>query len=140
MNDYGTKSLGTHAIFDLVYDVGNKHLLNSTVFLNSMLDACGEAGATVLQVSDHKFGDEGGFTYLVLLAESHASVHTWPEMGVAMFDVFTCGKVSAFELMDIFLKKLDNHQAKPEKCFQSKLFRGFHTNDTSKLYKGPYDG
>lgn len=47
-------------------------------------------GATVLQVSAHHFAPQG-VTALALLAESHASLHTYPEAGLAFWDCFTCG-------------------------------------------------
>jgi S-adenosylmethionine decarboxylase proenzyme len=129
MKDYGTlatKSLGTHAVVDLVYPQNSTFLLNSGVLYDSMLEACTENGATVLQSSDHSFGDAGGFTFLVLLAESHVSAHTWPAEGIAVLDIFMCGKTSAFETMQTFLDKLTLRQAKPDKTFETKLFRGFH--------------
>lgn len=52
--------------------------------------ALAEAGATVVQVVAHRFAPHG-VTVLALLAESHASLHTWPERGAAFVDVFTCG-------------------------------------------------
>ena len=57
-------------------------------------DACRAAGATVLGAHFHQFEPEG-VTGVVLLAESHASVHTWPERGLATLDVFTCGALDA---------------------------------------------
>ena len=56
--------------------------------------ACAEAGATVLGATFHQF-EPAGVTGVVLLAESHASVHTWPERGLATLDVFTCGSLDA---------------------------------------------
>ena len=53
-------------------------------------DACRGAGATVLGARFHQFEPQG-VTGIVLLAESHASVHTWPEAGLVTLDVFTCG-------------------------------------------------
>ncbi|MGB3543220.1 adenosylmethionine decarboxylase [Rubrivirga sp.] len=53
-------------------------------------DACRSAGATVLGSRFHQF-EPDGVTGIVLLAESHASVHTWPEAGLVTLDVFTCG-------------------------------------------------
>ena len=44
----------------------------------------------ILNVSSHKF-DPHGVTAVILLAESHISIHTWPENGQAVCDVFTCG-------------------------------------------------
>ena len=57
-------------------------------------DACREAGAVVLGARFHQFEPEG-VTGIVLLAESHASVHTWPEAGLVTLDVFTCGALDA---------------------------------------------
>jgi spermidine synthase len=56
----------------------------------SLTRSLADAGATVLQVVSHRF-DPAGVTVLAMLAESHASVHTWPERGRAFVDVFTCG-------------------------------------------------
>lgn len=53
-------------------------------------DTLTEAGATVREVVAHRFAPRG-LTVLAVLAESHASVHTWPEHGSAFVDVFTCG-------------------------------------------------
>ena len=46
--------------------------------------------STLLNVSSHKFVPQG-VTAIALLAESHISIHTWPEIGMAVCDVFTCG-------------------------------------------------
>ncbi|AGW14619.1 adenosylmethionine decarboxylase [Megalodesulfovibrio gigas] len=52
--------------------------------------AADEAGATVLEVTSRAFSPSG-VTVLALLAESHLSIHTWPEQGYAAADCFTCG-------------------------------------------------
>ena len=62
-------------------------------------EACRLAGATVLGARFHQFQPEG-VTGIVLLAESHASVHTWPEAGLATLDVFTCGALDARAIVD----------------------------------------
>lgn len=56
-----------------------------------------ESGATVLQVVGHRFAPHG-VTVVALLADSHASLHTWPERGAAFADVFTCGASADPEL------------------------------------------
>lgn len=48
------------------------------------------AGLTVVGRHWHTFGGEGGVTGVVLLAESHLAVHTWPELSAATFDVYVC--------------------------------------------------
>ena len=57
--------------------------------------AAAAGGATVLSCHMHGFGAAGGVTGVALLAESHITVHTWPEAGYAAFDVFMCGGCDA---------------------------------------------
>ena len=52
-------------------------------------------GATLLSCHMHRFGPGRGVTGVALLAESHITVHTWPERGYAAFDVFMCGSCNA---------------------------------------------
>jgi S-adenosylmethionine decarboxylase len=49
------------------------------------------AGATILHSHFHSFGPQQGVTGVLLLAESHISIHTWPECGFAAADIFMCG-------------------------------------------------
>ena len=57
---------------------------------NVLVHAAHLCESTLLDVSSHKFVPQG-VTAIALLAESHISIHTWPEMGMAVCDVFTCG-------------------------------------------------
>jgi len=57
---------------------------------NVLVHAAHLCESTLLDVSSHKF-DPQGVTAIALLAESHISIHTWPEKGMAVCDVFTCG-------------------------------------------------
>ena len=57
----------------------------------ALRDAAAAAGATVIGLELRRFGDGGGVSGVALLAESHMSVHTWPEAGFAAIDVFLCG-------------------------------------------------
>eukprot|EP00831_Metopus_contortus_P083708 TRINITY_DN9328_c0_g2_i1.p1 TRINITY_DN9328_c0_g2~~TRINITY_DN9328_c0_g2_i1.p1 ORF type:complete len:136 (-),score=28.19 TRINITY_DN9328_c0_g2_i1:348-755(-) len=61
--------------------------------LQSMVNAASTAMSTLLNITSHKFEPQG-VTALALLAESHISVHTWPESGYAAVDVFTCGETA----------------------------------------------
>jgi S-adenosylmethionine decarboxylase len=56
--------------------------------LRTAASAC---GATVLDVRVHGFGDGGGITGVAILAESHISLHTWPERDYIALDIFLCG-------------------------------------------------
>lgn len=55
-----------------------------------MLEAARVAGATVVSSQFHKFAPQG-VSGVVLIAESHIAIHTWPERGYAALDLFTCG-------------------------------------------------
>jgi len=57
---------------------------------NVLANAAHLSESTLLNVSSHKFNPHG-VTAIALLAESHISIHTWPENGMAVCDVFTCG-------------------------------------------------
>ena len=81
--------VGKHCILELYACDADK--LNDESFIRTTIaTAAREAGATVLQLISHRFQPQG-VTGLVLLAESHLSIHTWPESGYAAVDVFTCG-------------------------------------------------
>ena len=69
----------------------NSALLDDLDFVRrSLTEAAVEAGATVVGESFHKF-DPVGVTGVIAIAESHISVHTWPEYGFATVDILTCG-------------------------------------------------
>tara|TARA_Y100001970_G_scaffold285425_1_gene405074 strand:- start:1249 stop:1581 length:333 start_codon:yes stop_codon:yes gene_type:complete len=66
-------------------------LLNDNHYIRSgLVSAARETGSKVLDWSTHCFEPQG-VTSVVLLADSHISIHTWPEKGVAVCDIFTCG-------------------------------------------------
>ena len=84
-----TDMVGKHCILEL-YEC-DKSKLNDEAFLRTAITtAAKRAGAKLLNLITHRF-DPQGVTGLALLAESHISIHTWPENGYAAVDVFTCG-------------------------------------------------
>ncbi|SEL65367.1 S-adenosylmethionine decarboxylase [Paenibacillus sp. cl141a] len=95
-------------------------LLNSAEFLQAqMVEAAEACGATVLSVQSKQFEPQGA-TVLVLLSESHLSIHTYPERGFAAIDCYTCGETVDPQLaIDYLVSTL-----KPEKCYAKKLVRG----------------
>src|ERR671916_1611642 len=87
---------GTHLIAEL--GGCNQEALNNEEFLREELrESARIAGATVLSVHSHKFTPVG-VTAFALLAESHISIHTWPDLGYAAVDAFTCGQSMSTEL------------------------------------------
>ena len=81
---------GTHVLADLGGIAAEK--LCSCEWLDTLLRSAAQAAnARVLHSHFHGFGDGQGVTGVVLLAESHISIHTWPECGFAAADIFMCG-------------------------------------------------
>ena len=85
-----THTPGTHALLDL-YDCDAALLADAAALQALLQRAADVAGATTLAAHFHHFGDGMGVTGVLLLAESHLSIHTWPEHGFAALDVFLCG-------------------------------------------------
>ena len=80
--------VGEHALID----IEGARRLDDTIFLERVMrEAARAADARVVGANIHPFGEGHGVTGVLLLAESHISVHTWPEHGFAAFDVFMCG-------------------------------------------------
>ena len=78
-----------HILFTL-YDC-DKDLLNDRMYIENVLyETTIQCGATWLNTVSHQFTPQG-VTAVTLLAESHISIHTWPEKGMAVCDIFTCG-------------------------------------------------
>jgi S-adenosylmethionine decarboxylase len=87
---------GRHVLAELE-GVDHAVLDDADLLRSALTDALTEAGATVREVIAHRFEPQG-VTVLAMLAESHASVHTYPEIGAAFVDVFTCGDTAKPEL------------------------------------------
>ncbi|MDN8592417.1 adenosylmethionine decarboxylase [Paenibacillus sp. 11B] len=95
-------------------------LLNSAEYLQAQLVEAAEAcGATVMSVQSKQFEPQGA-TVLVLLSESHLSIHTYPERGFAAIDCYTCGETVDPQLAIDYLVSV----LKPEKTYAKKLVRG----------------
>ena len=82
-------SIGSHCVLE-IYDSPASLLDDPKAVVAALEHAAKAARATLLQTTHHRFMPHG-ITALALLAESHISVHTWPEKGYAACDVFTCG-------------------------------------------------
>lgn len=84
----GIEFAGTHLLLDL-YEAD--HLDDIDRIEQAMRDIVDACGATLLHIHLHHFTPNGGVSGVAVLAESHISVHTWPERNYAAFDVFMCG-------------------------------------------------
>ncbi len=83
------KALGIHLLIELWSC--NRHKIDNLDYLEKVLSQAAEvAGATVLKTAFQDFNPQG-VSGVVVIAESHLTIHTWPEHGYAAVDIFTCG-------------------------------------------------
>ena len=94
----GKEYAGSHIIIDLH---GARNLTDKDRMEAAFLRCIKECGATLLHIHLHAFLPSGGLSGVAVLAESHISVHTWPERDYAAFDVFMCGDAEPMKAVEI---------------------------------------
>jgi S-adenosylmethionine decarboxylase len=97
---------GIHLLADF-HGVDDARLHNGAALDALLRKAALAAGARILHSHFHGFGEGLGVTGVVLLAESHISIHTWPEYGFAAVDIFMCGSAQpqlALSIIDAALQ------------------------------------
>ncbi|MDX1920613.1 MAG: adenosylmethionine decarboxylase, partial [Candidatus Caenarcaniphilales bacterium] len=90
--DFGTNfgTMGRHVIADL--SGCKRELISSVEYVQQVLEeAVVKAGATIVNSIFHQFSPIG-VSGIILLSESHCSIHTWPDEGYAAIDIYTCGE------------------------------------------------
>ena len=103
----GVSYMGRHVIADL-HDVSAEVLGSIDFWKEILIDGAKKSGATVLSDHFHHFGDGYGLTGVIVLAESHISIHTWPEKNYAAIDVFMCGTCDPEVAVDHITSRLNS--------------------------------
>jgi len=94
----GKVCAGTHLIVDLW---GAKRLDELDHVRSTLIESVEVAGATLLHIHLHHFTPNGGISGVAVLAESHISIHTWPERGYAALDIFMCGDAQPMKAIPV---------------------------------------
>lgn len=94
----GKHYAGTHLILDMWQA---KHLDNLALIEQTLRQCVEVAGATLLHIHLHHFTPNGGVSGVAVLAESHISIHTWPERDYAALDIFMCGDTMPEKCIDV---------------------------------------
>jgi S-adenosylmethionine decarboxylase len=94
----GVRYAGTHLIIDLFGATRLDDLKHIKETLKRCVDV---AGATLLHIHLHHFTPNGGVSGVAVLAESHISIHSWPEVGYAALDVFMCGSCDPHATVEV---------------------------------------
>lgn len=105
------KTIGSHLLCELT-GCQRSHLTSVAFVEREIRAAAAKANATVLNGYFHQFSPEG-VSGLLCLAESHISIHTWPETGYAAIDIYTCGdsampRKAIEHLIEVFEAKNDH--------------------------------
>jgi S-adenosylmethionine decarboxylase len=102
----GVKFAGMHLLVDLW---GASNLTDPATIDQALRAAAEAAKATILHGHFHHFGPDGGVSGVLVLAESHISIHTWPERDFAAVDIFMCGACDPYRslpaLKEVFRPK-----------------------------------
>ncbi|MEM7742301.1 MAG: adenosylmethionine decarboxylase [Pseudomonadota bacterium] len=93
----GAVFAGTHLIIEVIDGEGLDCEDRIQQAFRDCVDTC---GATLLHIHTHKFSPQG-VSGVAVLAESHISVHTWPEIGYGAFDVFMCGDAQPWKAVEV---------------------------------------
>jgi S-adenosylmethionine decarboxylase len=97
--------LGRHLILEC-HGCNSEELKDEVFLEKTMIDAAVTAKAEVLHSYFHKFDKGEGVTGVVALAESHISIHTWPEHGYMAVDVFMCGDCNPYDSFEYIINTM----------------------------------
>ncbi len=118
-------ALGTHLLVEL-RDCNPEILKDLERVKNALVSAAKEAKATIVDISFHEF-NPFGISGMVVIAESHLSIHTWPEYSYAAVDIFTCGDIIKPEVAASFL--IEKFESKSPSIVELKRGILSHTNE-----------
>ena len=120
----GVRFAGTHLLIDLF----GAQRLDDLKHIKETLKKCVEvSGATLLHIHLHHFTPNGGVSGVAVLAESHISIHSWPEAGYAALDVFMCGGANPHKTVDVL-----NGAFKPKKTVVKEHLRANAMSDRTR--------
>ena len=99
---------GKHLLIDC-RNVARELCVDDKLMLDVMARAAEKAGSTVISQVRYKFGHDSppGFTAIVMLDESHCSVHTYADLGLVAMDIFTCGDTEPRDVFRFVQEELD---------------------------------
>ena len=120
-------ALGNHLLIELK-ECNPEILKNLKKVRSAMISAAREARATIIDVSFREF-NPFGISGIVVIAESHLTIHTWPEYGYAAVDIFTCGDSIKSDIAASYL--IEQFECKDPSILEMK--RGILSHKNEKL-------
>jgi S-adenosylmethionine decarboxylase len=103
----GERFAGTH----LIVDLWGAQRIDELAYVEDTLRACVEAAkATLLHIHLHHFTPNSGISGVAVLAESHISIHSWPESAYAALDIFMCGAAEPHRAVEVLRERFSPSQ------------------------------
>lgn len=103
----GERFAGTH----LIVDLWGADRIDDLAYVEDTLRECVEAAeATLLHIHLHHFTPNDGISGVAVLAESHISIHSWPETGYAALDIFMCGEAKPHRAVEVLRRRFNPSQ------------------------------
>ncbi|HSK41274.1 MAG TPA: adenosylmethionine decarboxylase [Arenibaculum sp.] len=112
---------GTHLIVDL-WEAGRLDDLDHVE--KTLMSAVEASGATLLHIHLHYFTPNGGISGVAVLAESHISIHTWPERGYAALDIFMCGDAEPHKAIPVLEQAFDPGSVTVDEILRGEVANG----------------
>ncbi len=107
------KYLGKHYLLEL-YDCPAELLSDPNFIDKKMNEAAREMEASIVESNFHHFNPLG-VSGVIIIKESHLTIHTWPEYGYAAIDIFTCGKIYMERGIDFLIEALNAKSSEVKK-------------------------
>ena len=124
MQGEGFDYAGTHLLLDC-WDASQ--LDNIEHIEKALRSAIEVSGATLLHIHLHHFTPNGGVSGVAVLAESHISIHTWPERDYAALDVFMCGDTQPLNTISVFKAAFETENIVVTENLRGKVFTDENT-------------
>ena len=128
-------TLGKHVLAEL-FDCSSTHLLCDVNYIEKhMIKAANLANATIVTTSFHHFSPLG-VSGVVVIAESHLAIHTWPEHSYCAVDIFSCGEsLKPYKALDYLVETFYPQRYEYNEIERGKLPEISTPNNSSYLYK-----
>ena len=110
---------GLHLLVDFW---GASHMTDTLAIETAFRHAVSASGATILTIHLHEFGVGAGITGVAVLAESHMSIHTWPERDYMAIDIFMCGDANIDAALSSLEKSFTPARQQVKRCLRGSEF------------------
>jgi len=131
MQENGFTFAGRHFLLDC-WNASNIDSLD--LIEQALRDAVKVTGATLLHIHLHHFTPNGGVSGVAVLAESHISIHTWPERDYAALDIFMCGETQPENAIPVFEKAFETKAIHASEHLRGRLLDDLTPVQNSSVY------